>query len=45
VILKNEKGIYGLLKRAFDIGYQLMETKLIKKIVSGLVVKMLKGSH
>ena len=30
---------------AFDIGYQLMETKLTKKIVSGLVVKMLKGSH
>jgi len=40
-----KKGFNGLLKRAFDIGYQLMETKLTKKIVSGLVVKMLKGSH
>jgi len=43
--VKNEKGFNGLLKRVFDIGYQLMETKLIKKTASGLVVKMLRGSH
>ena len=30
---------------AFDIGYQLMETKLIKKTASVLVVKVLRGCH